>query len=84
MSDDKYITLPDFLTSDEIARFRGLYSQHWQDTKTFVDTVERMLDMPRINKKLGQANHPRYLAYAIMAVFIQVDRQTRASRLSRM
>ena len=72
----KQFTLPDILTESEIHKATKLWEQHG-DSVEFVSEVEKQLiapNMDRINKKLGQENDQRYLAYAVCYVFWQASR----------
>jgi len=66
------ITIADILTDSEIDRARELYAE-FKDTGTFASRVVDELIQPnieRINKKLGQENDPKYLAYCVEYFFI--------------
>jgi hypothetical protein len=74
MTAKKTMALPDFLTTQEIARARKLYKS--AEPGTFAKRCEAEIIKPviaRIDAKLGQKNHPRYLAYACEFVFSQAD-----------
>lgn len=65
----KQITLPDFLTDEQIEKARELYMA---GTPGFARAVKDLLIEPNIeeiNRKLGQENDPMFLAYAVEYVF---------------
>jgi hypothetical protein len=70
----KYFTLPDILTDVQIAHALRLYKAHGMDavTKIQVEVIEP--NIAAINAKLGQENSSRYLAYAVMHVFSEVEK----------
>ena len=73
----KHITLPDFLTADEIARAVDLWRE-LKGTGRFAAEVDRQLiapNMARINAALGQENNARYLAYGVEAVFTAMEQR---------
>lgn len=66
----RMVSLPEFLTPDEITRAGELY--HALPSNQFASTVEREIiapNMARINATLGQENNARYLAYAVEYIF---------------
>jgi len=68
----KKVGISDFLTVEEVVRAIKLY----RDARagTFAELcAEKIITpiLPRINKKLGQENHPLYLAYMVEYVFIE-------------
>lgn len=69
---NKVVSIVDFLTEDEIRKAKTLYDVAPQGTfarRCAAEIISPVL--PRINAKLGQENHPRYLAYAVEHVFNQ-------------
>lgn len=66
----KTITLKDFLTYDEYAALMLLRAEY-PDSTEFVRMATEYLTplMPEIDRKLGQPNDARYLAYAILFIF---------------
>jgi heme oxygenase len=73
----KTFSIDQFLTRAEIDRAAALYKE-LAATGTFASTVDAEIITPnieRINKALGQENDPRYLAYAVEYVFIQLNQQ---------
>ena len=70
----KTVTLPEFLTEEQILRATLLYEIDG------IDAVEQILfrviepNMAAINEKLGQENDPRYLAYAVLHVLAHAER----------
>jgi hypothetical protein len=71
----KTITLPQFLTPAQIAEAARLFKRHGATSATTVDQIlTRVItpNMPAINKKLGQENDARYLAYAVLYALTQV------------
>jgi hypothetical protein len=72
----KHITLQDFLTDEEIEYAAKLYER--REATGFAQVVcEQIIrpNMERINKALGQANDPMYLAYAIEYVMNEAEKQ---------
>jgi len=68
----KKVSISDFLTVEEVVEAIKIY----RDAKpgTFAkDCAEEIIlpVLPRINKKLGQENHPLFLAYMVEYAFIQ-------------
>jgi hypothetical protein len=73
----KTMTIDQFLLPAEIDRAAELYKT-LAGTGRFAATVDVEIIAPniaRINKALGQENDPRYLAYAVEYVFIQLNQQ---------
>lgn len=71
----KSITINDILTPEEINRAVELYKRH-KGTGQFANIVMAKLilpNMPRINKKIGQENDAKYLAYAVEYVLMQSE-----------
>lgn len=70
----KTITLPDFLTADQIEQAYRLYQT--ADDHEFARLCAEEIITPHlveINGKLGQENDPRYLAYCCQYVFNQLN-----------
>lgn len=70
----KSITLPDFLTPSQIEQARALYNK-FKGTGRFARECAAQIiepNMATINKKLGQENDAKYLAYACEHVFNQM------------
>ena len=69
----KTMTLPDFLTEDQIAEAVRLYEAHAEGIDATEEILERVIEpnMAAINAKLGQENDARYLAYAVVYVLSQ-------------
>jgi len=69
----KSIALPKFLTEAQIARASKLYETHgmW-DSVAKIETEVIAPNLAAINRKLGQENDPRYLAYAVVYVLSQL------------
>jgi hypothetical protein len=66
------VLITDFLTKDEIDRAIRLYNE--AAPGTFARRCDEEIIAPvidRINRKLGQENDSRYLAYAVEYVFNQ-------------
>ena len=58
------MTLPQFLTDAQIAKAAKLYAAHGHDSVAEIEAQVIEPNMAAINKKLGQDNDARYLAYA--------------------
>lgn len=68
----KTVTLPQFLTEDQIRRAAALYEAHgWRDAVTQIQSRVIEPNLAAINAKLGQENDPRYLAHAVAYVLSQ-------------
>ena len=64
------ITLPDFLTEEQIKEAMKLYEK--AKPGTFASQCAKKIIEPNlevINKKLGQDNDPKFLGYAVEYVF---------------
>ena len=73
----KQITIDQFLTEAEINRAAEMYA-NLDGTGLFAATLAAQIIAPnieRINDALGQENDPRYLAYAVEYVFIQLKKE---------
>jgi len=71
----KTMTLPQFLTEEQIAEAVRLYEEHGV---LAVEQIRKHViepNMTAINAKLGQENDPQYLAYAVFHVLTQVEEQ---------
>jgi hypothetical protein len=70
----KTMTLPDFLTNEEIDKALRLYRSAAPGTfaQRCCDEIIKPV-MPRINKALGQENDAKYLAYAVEHVFSRLE-----------
>lgn len=78
MSKQKKIGLSDFLTVDEVVEAIKLYRDASEGTFVHKCAAEIITPvLPRINKKLGQENHPLYLAYCVEYVFMQTGVKAR-------
>ena len=70
----KTVTLPQFLTDEQIKQAARLYETHGLS-----EACEQILthviepNMATINKKLGQENDARYLAYAVVYVLSKLE-----------
>lgn len=70
----KHMTLPDFLTDEQIESALALYKK-FKDTGRFAEECAKQViepNMAEINRKLGQENNAKYLAYACEYVFGQM------------
>jgi len=70
----KQMTLPDFLTEDQIKEAIEIYKT--AAPGTFATLVAEKIitpNMAEIDRKLGQANDAKYLAYACEYVFNQME-----------
>lgn len=75
MTRQKRIAIGDFLTQEQAKAAVVLWAKHGASVK-FIDAVVNEIVAPNIaeiNRKLGQENDPRYLAFAIQYVFIQTS-----------
>ena len=64
---DKTVSVADFLTTDQIKQAIRIYNGR-EHPSTVVDRFEAEIikpNMDEINRKLGQENDSRYLAYAV-------------------
>jgi hypothetical protein len=70
----KMMTLPQFLTEDQIAQALRLYETH-DVSEACEQILTRVIEpnMAAINAKLGQENDARYLAYAVVHVLSQLE-----------
>jgi hypothetical protein len=65
--------LPQFLTAAQIRVAAGLYAEHGMDAVAKIRTLVIEPNMTAINRKLGQDNDARYLAYAVVYVLSQAS-----------
>lgn len=67
------ITLGDFLTDDQIESAQALYKKFKGTGRFATECAKQIIEpnLPEINRKLGQENDARYLAYACEFVFNQ-------------
>jgi hypothetical protein len=70
----KTVTLPQFLTEAQINEAVRLYQAHGTHAVAQIQALVIEPNMAAINEKLGQENHPRYLAYAVLHVLTQTVR----------
>jgi hypothetical protein len=72
----KTVTLPQFLTEEQIAEAVRLYEAH--GTGAVPKILARVIEpnMDAINAKLGQENDARYLAYAVVHVLTRAANPT--------
>lgn len=73
----KQITLPDFLTPEQIEAAVTLWRE-LRHTGRFASELDQRIitpNMASINEKLGQENNSRFLAYAVEYVLIQSEQQ---------
>lgn len=71
----KHITLPDFLTDEQIEAALALYKKHKGTGRVAKEIAAQIIqpNMDEINRKLGQENDASYLAYACEHVFNQLN-----------
>lgn len=74
----KTMTLPDFLTDQQIAAALKLYEAHGMDATSKICKQIIEPNMAAINAKLGQENDARYLAYACVYVFSESEKRKKA------
>jgi len=69
----KSMTLPDFLTPAQIDSAQALYRKFKGTGKFATECAKQIIEpnIAEINRKLGQENDPKYLAYACEYVFSQ-------------
>jgi hypothetical protein len=68
----KTVTLPQFLTDDQIRRAATLYDAHGgQDAVAQIQSHVIEPNLAAINARLGQENDARYLAHAVAYVLSQ-------------
>lgn len=75
MTHPKSVTLPDFLTDEQIAQAVKLYEAHGMDAVGKIQAQVIEPNMAAINAKLGQENSARYLAYAVVHACSQAEEQ---------
>jgi hypothetical protein len=70
----KSMSLPDFLTPAQIDSAQALYKKYKNTGRFAAECAKQIMEpnMKEINRKLGQENDPRYLAYACEFVFGQM------------
>ena len=72
MNQQKKVAISDFLTPEEVLAAIRIYLAAKAGTFAKQCAEEIILPvLPRINKKLGQENHPLFLAYMVEYAFIQ-------------
>ena len=71
----KTMTLPQFLTEDQIAHAVKLYEAHGMDAVGKIRSEVIKPNMVAINEKLGQENNATYLAYAVVYACSQAEEQ---------
>jgi hypothetical protein len=71
----KQITLPDFLTEDQIDSALAIYREHKGTGNVAKLIASKVIEpnMKTINEKLGQENDAMYLAYACEYVFGETE-----------
>jgi len=67
----KTVPLSQFLTETQSDQAVRLYKVHGMDAVTQIQAHVIEPNMIAINEKLGQENDARYLAYAVVYVFMQ-------------
>lgn len=75
----KTITLPDFLTEEQIAEAIRLYEKHGDRAVAQIRAQVIEPNMAAIDAKLGQENDARYLAYVVVYALSQASRRGAAS-----
>jgi hypothetical protein len=70
----KSVSIPDFLTPDQIEAAQALYKKFKNTGRFATECAKQIIEpnMKEINRKLGQENDPKYLAYACEYVFGQL------------
>lgn len=70
----KGMSLPDFLTPDQIESAQALYKKYKNTGRFATECAKQIIEpnMKEINRKLGQENDAKYLAYACEFVFSQM------------
>ena len=69
----KTITLPEFLTEGQITHAIALYDEHGMDAVQEIRAQVIEPNMAKIDKKLGQENDARDLAYVVVYVLSQAS-----------
>jgi len=69
----KTVTLIQFLTESQIAEAVRLYENCGDAAVAQIQNLVIEPNMAAINKKLGQENDPRYLAYAVVYACAQAS-----------
>jgi hypothetical protein len=67
----KILTLPQFLTKDQIRKATRLYKKFGTNAVSQIRAEVIEPNMAAINAKIGQENDARYLAYAVVYVLSQ-------------
>jgi hypothetical protein len=70
----KTISAHDFLTDTQIGEAMALWKKHRATPRAFNTAVVAKVILPNmdeINRKLGQENDARYLAYALEYIFMK-------------
>lgn len=70
----KMMTLPDFLTDEQITLAIRLYEKHGDRAVERIRAQVIEPNMEAINHKIGQENDARYLAYAVVYSLSQATR----------
>jgi len=75
MSKQRTITLPDFLTEDQIRTASLIYDLHKRSGRVAGEIAKRVIEpnLAEINRKLGQENDAHYLAYCCEYVFSKLE-----------
>jgi hypothetical protein len=77
----KQVTLYDFLTESQIEEAHKIWEKEKAPAKEICDKVIRP-NIAEIDRKLGQANDPMYLAYACEHVFNEAAKTTDSTDLA--
>jgi len=67
----KPLTLPDFLSSDQIATCIALFQQHSGNSVRYIRQQVIEPNMTAIDLKIGQPNDATYLSYAVYYILCQ-------------
>ena len=75
----KKVAISDFLTPEEVLKAIKIYLASKAGTFAVKCAEEIIMPvLPRINTRLGQENHPLFLAYMVEYVFIQTGVKEKA------
>lgn len=72
----RMISVGDFLTQEQAKRAIQIWAKHPSGGKPFIDEIVATIiepNMTEINRKLGQENNARFLAYAVEYAMIHAS-----------
>lgn len=68
MNNNKQLTIPDFLTHEQIKTCINLYMEHKDKSVIYIKQQVIAPNMAEINAKIGQENDATFLSYAVYYV----------------